>query len=192
MIDQNLLRLPTLASTGRVDYYASVNFHQSLCLHAMLMKLVYEPFIWANGIKYLKVQPPQTESPLTVVSICALEISAPGFSFRWNVPAATSFICNQRQTVCIRDCANKRCIFTDWPKTVANIQSWAPKLCECWRKVGWLSREDNVRGSERLSHSAGLVMKDWCTAYSFAMWLGALRKMYKFRFVDEERNKKVW
>jgi len=109
----------------------------TLCDSVHTDERIHEPLIWVKNIEYLKIQPPQTESPLAAVAIRALEISTPGFPFRWNVPAATSLICNQGETIGIRDCTNKLCIFADRPETVANIQSRASKLCESWRKVCW-------------------------------------------------------
>jgi len=46
----------------------------------------------AGHLQDMQVQPAQTEAPLTVVAVGALEVDASGFELRRDVPGATAFV----------------------------------------------------------------------------------------------------
>jgi hypothetical protein len=57
------------------------------------------PSMFANGVQYLKVQPPEAEHPLSEMSIRGFEIRAAGFSVWRNIPASTTFVRYQRKLI---------------------------------------------------------------------------------------------
>lgn len=54
-----------------------------------------------NDIKHLQVQPSRTESPLSMMTIGALEVSAARFDLWGDVPASTTFVGDDGELVVV-------------------------------------------------------------------------------------------
>lgn len=61
--------------------------------------MLHLPASISNDIQNLQIQPPQTETPLTHMSICTFEISTPCLLVRWDIPAAAALVGDQWKVV---------------------------------------------------------------------------------------------
>lgn len=83
------------------------------------------PAMLTRDIKNLQIQSSQTKIPLPRMAIRALEIRAPTFSFKRDVPAPAPLVCNQgqAQTVVLSNVLDELCITLDGPEPVGDGQS---------------------------------------------------------------------
>lgn len=67
----------------------------------------------SDYVQNLQIQPPGTETPLSLMTIRALEVRAAGFDLWRDIPASTAFIGDDRELVVFGDLSYKKCIVVD-------------------------------------------------------------------------------
>src|ERR1700760_3173978 len=98
----------------------------SLDLHSKTND-IYLPPVLSNNIQNLKVQPSQTESPLSHMPIRALEIRTSGLALWGDIPTPTSLVRDQWQSIRVCHGSNELGVGGDGAEPVGDGESRAPE-----------------------------------------------------------------
>lgn len=80
---------------------------------ALIIFVISLPSVPSNQIQYLNIQPPRTETPLALMTIGALKVSAAGFDLWRGIPASAAFVGDDGEFVVFGDLSYEECIVVD-------------------------------------------------------------------------------